>query len=122
MFRTAHVTVQHWPQWLEQIEDAARQSLPVHRVAEGNFYPSFWDSPSPVLNLMNASKGFPTHPRWSSGGADALVQLSASPPGHVQKLAYDCLLKHFVANNPNPVHEFKHTILKRVQCALEVPH
>ncbi len=80
MFRTAHVTVQNWPQWLEQIEDAARQSLPVHRVAEGNFYPSFWDSPPLALNLMNASTGFPTHPKWSGGGADALVLLSASPP------------------------------------------
>ena len=108
IFRTARSTIKTWPKWLEQMHAAAQVAVPVERVVKRLFYPDFWDSNSFAANLDFASKGFPDHPKWSPGALDAdrvilararARRLPSPRPLPIQKVAYDCLLKHFYHNS-----------------------
>ena len=120
MYRTATVTLAHWPEWKAQIQEAAFLSLPVARISQGKPYCEFWDGPPIALTLGDAAGCFPGSARWASGARGARLEIdekrvapvtggACSKRTQVQAIAY----RHLLMNAFPPTLQV--TVLKRLK-------
>jgi hypothetical protein len=122
LFRAARETVGCWRHWIPQLKAAAANTVSVSRLAQGLFYPDFWDSPPLAFNLLHAHNGSPVDPHWDSGIAQAVQSIdcpSGSRPSRavgVQKVFYNHLVAHCSAQ-----HNILDTLKDRAAVALALP-
>ena len=87
-YRTAKVTVPHWPALCDMLEREALDHLPMGRSLTRLWWPAVWDSVPFALVLADASAGFPDTPAVHRALSEALPDLlgnalvpAAPPPG-----------------------------------------
>ena len=68
LFRTAAKTVPSWPEWIRQMEIAAKAHLPLQSIGTGKLCPDFWDSASIAQNLQGAFQGFAADRKLATAG------------------------------------------------------
>ena len=113
LFRTSAKTAANWPQWIRQMEIAAKEHLTMGTFGRNKPYPIFWDSPSYAHNLAWAFGGFQDDPKFGEAG-NAINQKfrdenggAAPNPGgdffskkkSVQSSAHKTMMEHVLCEN-----------------------
>jgi len=111
LFRTACNTISSWPDWIQQLQVAATEHLPFAQAPL--MTTDCWDSPPIVLNLKEASLGFPSDERWCDGAAKAINKIQSASlriKGEIkmQKICYEELMNNRFLNN------IRSTIVRRL--------